>query len=67
MESPIYPALYLLQTDLVRLKISLSCGTNLKVPSIVKAYSRPPRNLKQEKNTILVFKFELTIIAVKYD
>lgn len=56
MELLFWPVLYSLWADLVRVEISLNCGTGLKSSPIVGTHSRPPRDLdktKKKKNYCL--------------
>ena len=50
MESPLWPALYLLRANPVRVMISLYCGTGLKVFPTVGAHLRPPRGSDPKKD-----------------
>ena len=52
MQSPLWAALYPLQADPVRARISLNCGTGLKVPLTVEAYLEPPRGSDKTKKKI---------------
>ena len=49
IESPLWPALYPLRADPVRVGISLGCGTGLKVSPTVGAHSGPPRGSDKKK------------------
>ncbi|KAH9647878.1 ANK REP REGION domain-containing protein [Citrus sinensis] len=50
MESPLWPALYLLRANPVRVMISLDCGTGLKVPSTVGVHLGPSRGSDPKKD-----------------
>lgn len=49
MELLFWPVLYFFRADLVRVEISLDCGTSLKASPIIGTHSRPPRDLDKKK------------------
>lgn len=61
MELLFWPVLYFFRADLVRVEISLDCGTSLKASPIIGTHSRPPRDLDKKKKRKLLSRRKFTL------
>ena len=52
MKSPLWLALYPLWADPMRARISLGCGTGLKIPPIIGVHSGPLRGSDKKKKKL---------------